>query len=430
MSKKLSLLLAILALWASALACETTSRRPPTEVPGAIYTQAIQTVEAMLTVAVGQTAVARLTESSAGGVSPSPTYTPIFPTPEAPTNTPLPSPTPIPPLVTYVPVTATPVPGICDQAQFVKDVTIPDGSLLPSGASFTKIWRVKNVGNCTWTKDYSLRFVDGEFMGVSKTFPFSGNVKPGETVDVAVDLTAPDEGGSAKSFWMLSNSSNQLFGFGEQAQKAFWVNITVIEAASNFVYDFVANMCLASWTSSAGELPCPGNTNSSSGSVSYLTKPKLEDGRVENENALWTRPQTIKDGWIKGIYPAVKIKDGHHFVTEIGCLASSDGCKVTFSLDYQEPGKAVKHLGEWTEKLDGNTQIIDIDLSSLSGKSVKFILKVTNNAKSGKPNAFWFLPSIRKGGVAPTRTPTPTATLTSTMTPTPTETPTLTPTPP
>lgn len=453
MSKKLSLLFSVLALWAGMLACETSAARRPTEVPGAIYTQAVYTVQAMLTDAVGQTAVARLTEAASGISSPTPTQTPIFFTPQAPTNTPLPSPTPIPPIITSVPPSATPVPGLCNQAQFIKDVTIPDGAYLPSEASFTKIWRLKNIGTCTWTEDYSLRFVDGDFMGVSKTFPFSGNVKPGENVDVAVELTAPEDEGNAKSYWMLSNESNQLFGFGEGARKAFWVNINVIEANPNFVYDFVANMCLASWSSSAGELPCPGNTKSSAGSVTYLSKPKLEDGRVENEKALWTRPQTVKDGWIRGIYPAIKVKDGYHFVSEIGCLADSDGCKVIFAVDYQEAGKPVKHLGEWTEKLDGSTKIIDLDLSGLSGKNVKFILKVYNDAKSGKPNAFWFVPSIRKSGVPPTRTstptsppvstptrtptaipntatPTPTPTATFTMTPTATETPTLTPTPP
>lgn len=36
----------------------------------------------------------------------------------------------------------------CDQMSFVADVTVPDYSIMTPGQSFTKTWRVKNVGNC------------------------------------------------------------------------------------------------------------------------------------------------------------------------------------------------------------------------------------------------------------------------------------------
>ncbi len=53
----------------------------------------------------------------------------------------------------------------CDWAQFVTDVTVPDGSIYPPGATFTKTWRLKNIGTCTWTPSYSmvyrLRHADG-----------------------------------------------------------------------------------------------------------------------------------------------------------------------------------------------------------------------------------------------------------------------------
>ena len=37
---------------------------------------------------------------------------------------------------------------------FVSDVTIKDGQTLYGNESFTKVWRVKNTGSCTWTPDY------------------------------------------------------------------------------------------------------------------------------------------------------------------------------------------------------------------------------------------------------------------------------------
>ena len=64
----------------------------------------------------------------------------------APTQTPLP-PTAIP-TSTPIPATNTPLPTAtavtyCDWVSFVKDVTIPDGSILDPNETFTKTWRFK-----------------------------------------------------------------------------------------------------------------------------------------------------------------------------------------------------------------------------------------------------------------------------------------------
>ncbi|MCS6907460.1 MAG: NBR1-Ig-like domain-containing protein [Anaerolineales bacterium] len=416
----------------SALACRIPSAAVVTEDPYAIYTQAAATVQAMITEMAGQTAVALMTEMAQ---PPAATPTPVFPTPEIATFTPLPSPTPIPPIATPTspPPPPTPVPpsAPCDLAQFVSDVTIPDGTILPAEATFTKIWRVKNVGTCTWTKNYALRFVDGADMGARKVYPFNGRVSPGEVVDIAVELTAPGKAGDHRSFWMLANEEDKLFGVGAGGKSALSVKVTVVKPNAAYRYDLASSMCLASWKSSAGDLPCPGNSKSASGSVILLTNPKLEDKRQENEPTLWTRPPKGKGSWIQGVYPAFKVKNGDHFVAEIGCLDQSSKCKVTFTLQYQVPGNKVETLGEWNETDDGKTTIVDVDLSFLADKQVKLILTVTNNVKDGNPNAFWFVPSVRSGGVLPTRTPTPTATSQPTNTPVPTATatPTVVPSP-
>jgi hypothetical protein len=72
-----------------------------------------------------------------------------------PTSTPVP-PTAVPP--TAVPPTNTPIPIPCNQASFVTDVTIPDGSSFVAGASFVKTWRVRNSGACAWGSGYSIIF--------------------------------------------------------------------------------------------------------------------------------------------------------------------------------------------------------------------------------------------------------------------------------
>ncbi len=66
------------------------------------------------------------------------------------TSTSVPAPYSTSPIITLTPV-PTPVPVVvCDAAYFIKDVTIPDGTVIKRGTNFTKIWRVENIGSCAW----------------------------------------------------------------------------------------------------------------------------------------------------------------------------------------------------------------------------------------------------------------------------------------
>jgi hypothetical protein len=150
----------------------------------------------------------------------------------APTQTPIP-PTPMIVQVINTPApTATPLPAAtqvtyCDWAFFIKDVTIPDGMVLAPGETFTKIWRLKNRGTCTWASDYMLVFSSGAQMGGKTVVTFPGPVAPGQTVDVSILLTAPSAPGSYSGYWMLRNSSGALFGTGDKANIPFYVDIQV-----------------------------------------------------------------------------------------------------------------------------------------------------------------------------------------------------------
>jgi hypothetical protein len=150
----------------------------------------------------------------------------------APTQTP-PPPTPIIVQVTNTPVpTSTPLPtattaSYCDWIAFVKDVTVPDGTILRPNEVFTKTWRLKNRGTCTWTSDYMLVYNSGSQMGAKTVVSFPGNVAPGQTVDVSIILTAPSTPGSYSGYWMLRNASGAIFGTGEKANIPFYVDIQV-----------------------------------------------------------------------------------------------------------------------------------------------------------------------------------------------------------
>lgn len=143
-----------------------------------------------------------------------------------------PTQTAIPPTATPIPATSTPLPtatavSYCDWVSFVKDVTIADGTKFMPGETFTKTWRLKNRGTCTWTADYMLVFTSGEPMGGTTAVRLPGNVAPGQAVDVSVTLTAPAKRGHYLGYWMLRNASGVLFGYGDRANQAFYVDINV-----------------------------------------------------------------------------------------------------------------------------------------------------------------------------------------------------------
>jgi uncharacterized repeat protein (TIGR01451 family) len=136
--------------------------------------------------------------------------------------------------VTILENTLTPTvgPALCDKAQFVADVNVPDGTIFPPGANFTKTWRLKNVGSCTWTTSYRLVFFSGEQMGAVSSVPFTRDVAPGQTIDISVNLTAPSSPGSYRGLWMFKNSHGTLFGIGAQANKPWWLEIRVSGATA------------------------------------------------------------------------------------------------------------------------------------------------------------------------------------------------------
>jgi hypothetical protein len=191
----------LLGLGVLCTACNFPGAQQATE--DAFATSAAQTVAAELT----QSAVASPAATTPAAESPTGT--------QAATNTPLPS-------------TPTAEPTTCsDKASFVDDVTVPDDTFFEGGDTFTKTWRLKNSGTCTWTPDYDLVFDSGNAMSGDPAVPLPGSVPPNSTVDLSVDLTAPAGDGSYKGYWMLRDADGNRFGIGSDANVAFWVQIVV-----------------------------------------------------------------------------------------------------------------------------------------------------------------------------------------------------------
>jgi hypothetical protein len=400
----------ILSALTTTLACGlfTPSTPQPAATLNALYTAAAETLIAMST----QGATTLTAQPSPTGTLSIPTSSPVV----FETFTSVP---PIQPVVK------------CDAAAFVTDVTYPDGSTIGRGSTFTKIWRIKNVGTCTWTTSYSLVFVDGEKFSAQNAVSMPASIGPGQTVDLPIGLLAPNKDGRYKGYWMLRNASGVLFGVGTSGNSSIYVDINV-SGYTVTGYDFVANFCDADWENDEKNLPCPGSDGENRGFVRVFNAPKMEDGKSRGRGLL-THPERTTNGLITGQYPAVTIKTGDHFQAFINCQNEANDCDVIFKLEYQIGNGTVKSLGQWREVYEGKYYPVNIDLSTLNGEKVKFILSAFANGSSWEDYALWIEPRITRQSAQPatatsTTTPSPTMTATSTATPTATATSTNTPT--
>jgi next to BRCA1 gene 1 protein len=79
-------------------------------------------------------------------------------------------------------------------AEFVEDVTVPDGQSFPPGAEFVKCWRLLNDGGREWPESTELVFLAGDSLLAKSTVNESGEL----VSDVTIGKTAP---GQAVDVW-------------------------------------------------------------------------------------------------------------------------------------------------------------------------------------------------------------------------------------
>jgi hypothetical protein len=212
MNKSICLIVLIL-LAAGLVGCNLPTNG--TEVAATLdVTQAYQTVEARLTqlALVTPSATPRPVPTDSGIASQTPTSQPSTPTTPLPTRTQSPT-------------------AVCDQAApgVPIDVTIPDDTKMQPEQSFTKIWRLQNIGACTWTRQYRIELFSGERMGAPAGVSLPKEVPPGSSVDLSVDMVAPKVSGKYQGNWKLRNAEGAWFGIGPNGNSPFWVRIEVIQ---------------------------------------------------------------------------------------------------------------------------------------------------------------------------------------------------------
>jgi hypothetical protein len=241
---------------------------------------------------------------------------------------------------------------------------------------------------------------------------------------------------------MFKNANGTLFGIGAQGNKPWWVDIRVSgptvtpggptatptptggptsTPSAGTAYDFGNNVCAATWYSGAGKLNCPGTDGDAKGFVLAVTNPKLETGATDNRPGILTFPQNIQNGYIQGFYPPFKVQSGDRFRSIINCQAGATNCYVAFRLDYQAGSDPIRtYWGPFLERYEGQYFSVDVDLTPLAGKDVKFILTVLAAGVATGDRALWVGPIIYRAGATPSLPNANTATSTATSTTIPT----------
>ena len=281
-------------------------------------------------------------------------------------------------------------------------------------------------------------------MGAPASAAFPKNVAVGETVDISINMTAPSAAGSYRGYWMFKNASGALFGIGAQANRPWWVDIRVsgptvtpggptktptitvtpggptVTPGANVAYDFASNACASgvSWFSGAGALSCPGSDGDAKGFVLKVSPSRLESGANDPRPGIITFPQNVQNGYIQGFFPAFRVQSGDRFRSVINCEGGANNCYVTFRLDYKTGTDPIRTLFLFNERYEGLFYNMDVDLSSLAGRDVKFILTVLSAGTAAGDRALWVGPHIYRpsgGTVIPATTAAATTAATTTV---------------
>jgi hypothetical protein len=86
---------------------------------------------------------------------------------------------------------------------------------LAPNTAFTKTWKIKNTGICTWDTSYKPIFSysspPNERMS-AQPLPLAALVAPGQEVDVSVQFKAPATAGEYTGYWQMVNNKGIPFG--------------------------------------------------------------------------------------------------------------------------------------------------------------------------------------------------------------------------
>lgn len=129
-----------------------------------------------------------------------------------------------------------------DHVSFVRDVTIPDDTLVGPNQTFIKTWAIQNTGETSWRgrgllcqdQDYVLArrlpggalvpVVDCQLLPSTPRVPVP-DAEPGEVVEVSAEFTTPTLPCSTLSLWKMVDADGVLCFPGHSG---LWVRVRVV----------------------------------------------------------------------------------------------------------------------------------------------------------------------------------------------------------
>lgn len=99
-----------------------------------------------------------------------------------------------------------------DISEFVRDVTIPDGTIMQRGEEFTKVWEIRNAGNVAWKSRCLMRLgaCSGPALMTSLARVKIPRTNPGESIEVSVKLKAPEVATTTTAIWKMTFDDGTL----------------------------------------------------------------------------------------------------------------------------------------------------------------------------------------------------------------------------
>jgi len=220
--KKTSIAITVLVLFSVLLsACNLQSASPTQIGPDEINTIAAATVQALTT----QMAPPPATNTPVPTEEPEPTATLVVPTLDL-----ISVPTLSLATSTLIPLPTSIGSNECNKVFFISDENVPDGTVFKPGAKFTKSWKIRNDGTCTWNSAYYAVMFSNDPASPAITGLASkgiGTVAPGGIVVVSVELTAPEEDGTYTQYWKMQDADGKMFGIGGPNGAGWYVQIKV-----------------------------------------------------------------------------------------------------------------------------------------------------------------------------------------------------------
>lgn len=273
----------------------------------------------------------------------------------------------------------------CYDAEMVRHITVPNGTVLLPGTDFIKIWRVKNTGSCIWERGATMVAVSSDFLSATG-IPLASRVRPGETVDVSMHLVVPAVTGTIQGRFELNVARRRNIGPGEDN---YFRSSIISSNASGVVYNFVANACQAQWRNGQDRtLNCPSRQENERGFVRILNSRRLEDGNSYSP-VLWTHPEMERNGVITGTYPALLIQNGDHLRFQVGCLSGNNQCDVEVEVSYRGLSGGRTAFFSQHQVSDGAVATFNQSLNSLAGSYVSFVIKVTSLSRPEQSAIGW-----------------------------------------